>query len=74
MPRPKKSPRMRFQISIAAPLGRKLRRFATARDAELSSVVSEALSAYFRAPVSVHDLMREVKALPSFPLLMKETK
>lgn len=48
MARPKKSPRMRFQISLSRKLGRRLRAFAKSRDAEISAVVSEAVSAHLR--------------------------
>ncbi len=49
MARPKKAPRERLQITLPVPLSKKLRRFAKSRDAELSAIVAEALSVYFRS-------------------------
>lgn len=48
MPRPKKAPRDRLQITLPVSMSKKLRRFAKSRDADISAVVDEALSVYFR--------------------------
>jgi hypothetical protein len=60
MARPKKSPRSRFQITLPKSLGRELRAYAKKKDAELSQVVGEALSAYFRTTNSIPPETRAV--------------
>lgn len=60
MPRPKKAPRERLQITLPKPMAKSLRKFCKKRDMEISHAISEAVSVYLRTP---NELPPETEAL-----------
>lgn len=50
MPRPKKAPRVRLQITLPKMLGQNLRKFAKSRDRDISAIIEDAVSVYLRTP------------------------